>query len=253
MLSTRRTRRRPRARCRRAAPRARSRARTRAAPRRTAVMAVSGVRRSCETDCRSAARRRSVSLSACSSTPSCWQPRAAEREAEDAAERLEHRERLRVGRAGGPVSTASSPNVTPLSRDRERDQPVVAAQADDLRRLRRDAAPARGASVAVRSSPVRSLISLSATRHAQRRAAQPERAAEIGERAAQRRAQVVAADEADRERLQLLHAARSPRGRRARVAEAAHVVGEHERDQDVDRRTPRCSSTTRCGTSCRAA
>ena len=65
--------------------------------------------------------------------------------------------------------------------------------------------------------------------HAQRGAAQAERAGEVGERAAQRGPQVVAADQVDRERLQQLHAARAPRRGGAGVAEAAHVVREQER------------------------
>ena len=88
--------------------------------------------------------------------------------------------------------------------------------------------------VAAASLPTRSSTFPVAQRDAQRGAAQAEALAEIGERPAQRRPQVVAADQIDREGLQQLHAARAPFRGRARRAEAADVVGEHDGDQGVD-------------------
>ena len=65
------------------------------------------------------------------------QPRAPEREAEDAAERLEHRAASRRSRRRWPVSTPSNPYVTPLSEIGQRDDAAVAAQRDDRRAVRR--------------------------------------------------------------------------------------------------------------------
>ena len=63
---------------------------------------------------------------------------------------------------------------------------------------------------------------------------QAEALAEIGQRAAQRRCQVVAADQVDRQRLEELHAPRPPLRSRAGRAEAADVVRKHDCDQRVD-------------------
>ena len=53
------------------------------------MIAVSGVRRSCETDCSSAVRSRSVSLQRVQQHALVLEPGAPEREPEDAAERLQ--------------------------------------------------------------------------------------------------------------------------------------------------------------------
>ncbi len=132
-----------------------------------------------------------------------------------------------------PVSTARKPNVMPLSL-------IGSASTPPSPRSVTSAAPSDGfitcasSAVAAASLPTRSSSSWSRTRDAQRGAAQAEDLAEIGERSPERRPQVVAADQIDRQRLQQLHAARAPRGRRTGRAEAADVVGEHDRDQRVD-------------------
>ena len=82
---------RPPARRRRAAGSApcRRRCRRRAASSAVALIAVSGVRRSCETDCSSTVRSWSVSSSAGRRTRSSREPRAGQRQRHDAGERLE--------------------------------------------------------------------------------------------------------------------------------------------------------------------
>ena len=108
-----------------------------------AVIAVSGVRRSCETDCRSAVRRRSVSLSACSITPSCSRrarPRARPRMPQNDSSTAD---RLAVGppvpRVDGEVAERDAAVA-----DRQRQHAAVAAQRDDAGR-RPGSSPARGA------------------------------------------------------------------------------------------------------------
>ena len=175
-----------------------------------AVIAVSGVRRSCETDCRSAARRRSVSLNACSWMPSYWscaRPSASPRMPQNDSSTAS------VSASSAPVARVDrqQPERDAAVGDGQRHQPVVSAQAHELRlagRVQRVLEPRAGGARRRRSAR-RSRSSRD--RRAQRRAAQPERAAEVGERAAQGREQVVAADQAHGERLQLLHVERPPR------------------------------------------
>ena len=158
--------------------------------------------------------------------------RAPEREAEDAAERLEHRDRLALGAAvtgvGGEVAERDAAVA-----DRQREHAALAAQRDDPRAV-------RGVHHLCEQCRCRGIVAdalvelLVAQRDAQRGTAQAENLAGIGERAPERGAQVVAADQIDRERLQQLHAARAPLGGCTGRAEAADVVGEHDRDQRVD-------------------
>ena len=180
--------------------------------RGAAVMAVSGVRRSCETDCSRAVRRRSVSCSACSSMRLVLQPRAPEREPEDAAERLQHAERLAGRLAAARVDREQAERDAAVA-DRQREAPSSPRSVRSSGCSCGESACSRRAEVS-RSAPIRSSSSWSRTVTRSAAPRRPSPSVRSAERAAERRPQVVAADEVDRERLQQLHAARSPRAPR---------------------------------------
>ena len=199
-----------------------------------ALIAVSGVRRSCDTDCRSTVRSRSVSSSVRRRTRSSASRARVSASATTPANDSRNRSRSRP-RSGRPGSATTNPNAVSTVRiGNAAGCPARAARAAVRRPLAVDrAARARPAPPGPHRRPGRRAGRAPAIGD-QADAPQPERVAELNERAAQRHAASAFWISSTVSACSSVASAARRLGQRARLAQPRDHDAADDRDREVD-------------------